>query len=445
MIDRSKLPKPNLKRGSSFIPAKTIKKLTGMPDPSKAINMQCTPVFTALNQAYEDGKTGIVMEGGSRSSKTHSIIQFIIKYAQENAGTQKRILIARKKSTWTTATVMHDFLNVLKFYKLFRTKDFNKTSRIYTLYDTEIWFGGLDDDQKLHGFQSDIFWINEAVEASKDDFDQLEQRLKGFFILDYNPSHDEHWIYERVCKRPDCVYHHSTMLMNPFIPLRSRNKILSYEPTEENYANGTADKNKWDIYGLGKRSQIEGVIFTNWNIVKTIPVHILEKAKKRYGLDLGYTNDPTAICEVYWSGNEIWLNEICYEIGMKSKHIADKIIVNGLKMVKGWCESADPRTIDEVYDHGCNVHKVTKEGVVSTIDILQQFKIHITENSINMITEAKNYKWMQDKNGKWLNKPIDDFNHLWDGVRYVATMELGSKESKTGSTADKAKIMAGIK
>jgi len=394
--------------------------------------LQVTPVYTQLENAYESKKyTVAVLEGGSRSSKTHSIIQFLIKYAQNNNGKEKRVLIARQKSTWTKATVLHDFLNILKSYGLYRKKDYNKSTSIYTLHTTQFWFGGLDDDQKLHGFQSNIFWINEAVEATKDDFDQLEQRLLEFCILDYNPSAEEHWIYENVCNRPDAIYIHSTMLQNPFIAEKSRLKILSYEPTPENYKNGTADKNKWDIYGLGLRSKIEGVIYTNWQVIDEIPEYI-RKSRHRFGLDWGYSNDPTAIVDVFWNGKELWVDELCYKTEMLYgdiiKHIKKIISLEG---VKGYGDSSDPRGIDEVHRGGVNIHEAAKPpgSVVAGITILKEFKIYVTSRSTNLIKELKNYKWMVDKNGKTLNEPIDDFNHALDALRYVAFMEFRQVKS----------------
>lgn len=406
-----------------------------------AIAMEYTPVGTQLLEAYEDKEnTGVVLEGGSRSSKTHSIIQFLIKYAQDHefSTEDKRVLIARQKATWTAATVLYDFLNVLKFYGLFDHCHYNKTSKILRLYQTEYYFGGLDDAQKLHGFQSDIFWINEAIEASKDDFDQLEQRLKHFFILDYNPSAEEHWIYDTVISRPDVKYIHSTMLDNPFIAEKSRKKILSYDPgNPENIKNGTADKNKWEIYGLGLRSKIEGVIFTNWQLISEIPDYV-RTFRHRYGLDFGYSNDPTGIVDVYFSGNDVYVDELCYELELKYKPIADIIKENGLKGIKGYGDSVDPRGIQEIYDYGCNIHPADKpQGSVNAgITLLKECRIFVTERSVNLIKEFKNYKWMQNKNGRYLNDPLDDFNHLIDALRYVIFMEKRPKRSNSQKNKD---------
>jgi len=391
--------------------------------------MVTTPVWERLRAGYNANLYNIfVLEGGSRSSKTHSIIQFWILWAQVNRGETKRVLVARLKSTWTTATVYFDFIKILRAYGMYDKRNENKTQKIYKLFDTEFWFAGLDDAQKVHGFASDAFWLNEAVECGQDDFDQIEQRCSGFGILDYNPSIDEHWIYDRVCKRPDCFFMHSTMLDNPFIPENSRRKILSYEPTDANYAAGTADRNKWEIYGLGIRAKLEGVVFENWDIVKSIPEFAMSK-HHRYGLDFGYTNDPTSLVDVFWRGSEVWLDELVYETNLTNPQIGKRIIQYDLKTVKGYGDSSEPKSIKEIYDMGINIHGAVKghDSIKNGIDILKRYKIHITERSINGIKEARNYKWMQDKNGKWLNEPIDDFNHFWDASRYVALMDLGEK------------------
>lgn len=200
-------------------------------------------------------------------------------YAIENWFRPNRIIIARKKGTWITPTVWADFKNILIEYGLFESCRINNTLKTIQLYSTTFEFIGLDDTQRLHGLTTDIFWINEAMEASKDDFDQLEQRCSRFAILDYNPSAEEHWIYDNVCSRQDCYFDHSTMLDNPFIPENMKRKILSYEPTEFNYAQGTADKRKWLIYGLGKRQKSRGLFLRITLLLK----------KSQYGLNAGGT------------------------------------------------------------------------------------------------------------------------------------------------------------
>jgi phage terminase large subunit len=393
--------------------------------------IQVTEVFAELHGAFLLSYFNVfVLEGGSRSSKTISIIQFWLWYAQINKGTPKRVVICRKVGVWIKTTVLFDFIKVLKAYGWYSDKAFNKTDKIYKLFDTEFWFVGLDDQQKLHGLTTDAFWINEAIEASKDDMDQLEMRCSGFGILDYNPSEEEHWIYENVCKRPDAKFIHSTMLHNAFLPDNMRRKILSYAPTEINYKNGTADKIKWEIYGLGKRAKIEGLIFESFEIVPDIPLWV----KKRFtAIDFGYTFDPTAIVEIgiLEAENQFFIDELCYQTHMLSKDIIKKLKeVNDSREIIS--ESADPRLVQEISNAGFNIHAVEKGAgsVMAGLDKMKGMKLCITARSNNAIKEFKNYTYKQDKNMKWLNEPIDDFNHIIDASRYVVLQKLLGKNFK---------------
>jgi len=390
-----------------------------------------TKVFDDLLAAYKSNNYNVfVEEGGSRSSKTHSIIQFWIDYAYQNRGKSRRVIITRKKGTWVKGTVVVDFLKILRKYGLYERNEHNRSegAGIYKLFDTEFWFMGLDDEQRIHGMASDAFWINEAIESSKNDYDQLMQRCSGFGILDYNPTEEDHWIYESVCKRPKTFFYHSTMLNNKLIPKNARDQILSYQPTEENYNNGTVDKRKWEIYGLGKRAKIEGLVFDSIEIIEEIPHHVL---KRFTGIDFGYTNDPTAIGEVGIWNNELYIDELCYRT-----HMTIAEIIRTLKEVnrnrKIISESADPRLVDEIYNAGFNIHPVEKgQGSIQAgVEKMKIMKIFITARSINAIKEFKNYTYQQDKKGKWLNIPIDNMNHIIDFVRYVVLMEVLGKNFK---------------
>ena len=367
-----------------------------------------------------------VFEGGSRSSKTYSLIQFFIVYAISNWQRPNRIVIARKKSTWLSSTVWTDFKNILLEIGLYNVCRINNTLKTIQMYSTSFEFVGLDDVQRLHGLTTDIFWINEAMEASKDDFDQLEQRCARFSVLDYNPSAEEHWIYENVCPREDCFFDHSTMLDNPFIPANMRRKIESYEPREYNYSQGTADKRKWLVYGLGKRAKIEGLIFENYTVIKEIPIWV---KRRWYGLDFGYTNDPTACSENGFLDNAIYIDEKFYRTNMLSSDIIKEF--KRMPKLNIWSESADPRLIAEIYNAGFNIRPVNKYhgSVEAGIDFMKSKKIYITEGSINAKKELDNYTYQQDKNGKWLNIPVDDFNHIIDEVRYCCMMELMGRKS----------------
>lgn len=386
-----------------------------------------TPVYQKLETAYNSGFYNVfVLEGGSRSSKTYSIIQFWIKYAIEHQDRTRRVIVSRLKATWLTATVLKDFIDVLKDYNLYNTiAKHNKSvgAGVITLYTTEFWFLGLDDEQRIHGMKSDAFWINEAVESSFDDYAQLMQRCSGFAILDYNPSYDEHWIYDKVCKREKTRYMHSTMLDNPLIPQNAKEQILSYEPTEYNVQQGTADKRKWQIYGLGKRASLEGLIFENWNYCKEIPQGI---TKRGYGIDFGFTNDFTAVVDCAFYGNTLYLDEKCYRTHMESRDIIK--FFKELPQRKIMSESADPRLVSEIRHSGAMIYPIAKGqgSIVSSISVIQGYKILVTERSVNLIKELKNYTWKFDEDTKkFINKPAEgQADHLIDAFRYWVMGEL---------------------
>lgn len=385
-----------------------------------------TPVFQKLNTAYDSGMYNVlVLEGGSRSSKTYSIIQFWIRYSMEHQDRIRRVIVARLKATWITATVLKDFLDVLKDYGLYNKKDHNKSvgAGVYTLYTTEFWFLGLDDEQRIHGMKSDAFWINEAVEASFDDYAQLMQRCSGFAILDYNPSYDEHWIYDKICKREKTRYMHSTMLDNPLIPENAKEQILSYEPTDYNIQQGTADKRKWQIYGLGKRASLEGLVYSNWGYCKEIPVGI---KKRGYGMDFGFTNDFTGVVDCAFENNTLYLDERCYLTHMESNDIIK--FYKTIPPMKVMSESADPRLVKEIKNSGVKIYPVIKGAgsIEASISVIQGYRILVTERSLNLIKEIKNYTWKFDeKTKKFVNEPADgQADHLLDAARYWVMGEI---------------------
>ena len=390
------------------------------------LNLNVTPIFARAQKAYDTGRFNVyVFEGGSRSSKTYSLIQFFIVQALSSTE-RKRIVVSRKKGTWLLSTVWVDFTSILADMGLLGKVYVNNSRHVIKIRNWTFEFVGLDDQQKLHGLTCDIFWINEAMEATKDDFDQLEQRCSGFAILDYNPTAEEHWIYDNVCRRKDCYFDHSTMLDNPFIPENMRRKILSYEPTEENYANGTVDIRKWKIYGLGERAKLEGLIFDKVSLIKEIPFWV---SRKWRALDFGFTNDPTAIETVAFHDDCLYIDEECYATHMVTKDIIDTIkTLPDARTRKIWADNAEPRETTEIQNAGLPMMPTTKGAgsVLFGIDFMQGLKhIYVTEKSINIWKEFKNYTWQQDpKTGRFVNIPVDNYNHAIDGIRYVCWMEL---------------------
>lgn len=384
------------------------------------------------------GFRGYALEGGSRSTKTWSIIQFLCLYCQLHKDEGKEITIARDRLTWLKLTVLRDFQEVLKGWGWWNDNDFNKTSNEYHLFGNRFTFVGLDEPAKLGGLKQHIFWLNEGIgtpgsayNITKDDFDQLEQRTEEFFFIDYNPKVTKHWIYDSVLTRPDVRYIHSTMTNNPFLSANIRKKILSYEPTPENTKNGTADPMKWKIYGLGLRGQHEGVIFKNVAYVKYFPP---DCSRVWYGLDFGFTNDVTALGKVGLKDGELYLEEKIYETGLTNPDISNRMIQAGLlQRDEIVADSAEAKSVVELQRMKWNVEGAQKgpDSVSFSIGVLMNYKINIVETSMNAKNEFDNYVWKEDpQTHQILNTPVDKYNHLIDGLRYVALNKLSQKQRR---------------
>ena len=382
-----------------------------------------------LTEILDNKQKGYILEGGSRSSKTWSIIQYLMLYCQAETG--KEITICRDRLTWLKLTVLRDFKEILIKLGWWIDKDFNQSEMTYKLFGNRFTFVGLDEPAKLHGLTQDVFWINEAIgtpgsayNPTLDNFDQLEMRTKEGFFLDYNPKVTEHWIYEKVQTRPDVYFIHSTQLDNPFLEQTIREKILSYEPTPANVKRGTSDDIKWKIYGLGIRAQHEGVIFTNINYVKEIPE---EATLVAFGLDFGFTNDPTSLVKVCMLSGELWVDEIIYETGLTNPDIyaKSKDIIGKFEDVIA--DSAEPKSIKELQMMGMRIEGANKgpDSIRAGIDVLKRYRVNITERSMNIKREYDNYCWKVNKQTqKSEGVPIDTFNHAIDAIRYVALNRL---------------------
>lgn len=385
----------------------------------------------------------IVHEGSSRSTKTWSIIQYIISQHLDHQ--ELKTTVGRKKLTWLKATVIPDFITVLKTqFALWNQDSWNKSESIFTINGGEVAFIGLDDPQKFHGRKQDILWINEAVEATYKSFTQLLLRTTKKAILDYNPSYESHWIYDKVIPRDDCTFIKSTYKDNPFLEQAIIDEIERLEPTPYNIAQGTADDVLWKIYGLGERAAHRGLIFNDAKIVPAMP-DISTWKKSFYGLDFGFTNDPTALIHIVEAHGELWLQQKIYKRGLtniinpentKQDSIQRHLQKLGIpKEAEIWADSAEPKSIQDLKNCGYNIKGTDKgpDSVKNGIDTMKRYKINIVEDSVDLIKEKNNYKWSEDSEGNPTNIPVDAFNHGWDGARYGIFMNY---RDSTGSFKD---------
>jgi phage terminase large subunit len=381
-------------------------------------------IWNGIDYGLKNGKTIISLQGSARSAKTYNSLIWLITDALNDSGS--RTSIVRKTLPALKGSALIDFKEILNRMRIWDSKQFNKTELIYTL-PNKAWFEffSTDDEQKIRGRKRDRLFVNEANEISLMEWQQLLMRTSKYAIIDYNPSFSEdHWI-ESINKDPDTHHLISTYFDNPFLEQKIIDDIEKLR-----------DKNKslWTVYGLGLRAVIEGRIFDSYEIIEEIP----EWVKKRWvGMDFGYTNDPTAILNVAIDGEDLYMDEICYRTRMLTNDII-KVLKEECQGRKIISESADPRLIDEIHNAGVNIHAVEKyQGSVNAgLAKMQEYHIKITKRSIHIKKEIDNYVYDQDRDGKYLNQPVDEFNHAIDGGRYVILEEvIGHNRKKTNLSA----------
>ena len=366
--------------------------------------------FTLDNSPYFLLKDGTVVHN---SAKTYSVVQFLCMQCFNYAGTTVSIIRAGMPSI--KRTVYRDFKDIMLNFGWWDDKCMNKSEFVYTFPNGSwIEFFSTDNEQKVRGSKRKILFVNEANELSFIEWQQLQMRTTEFSILDYNPSFSEdHWI-NQVNEEKSTYWFISTYKDNPFLEPKVIAEIESLK---------WKNPSLWRIYGLGLRSMVEGLIFKNVVIDDYIPI----QAKRHHyrGMDFGYASDPTAIIDVYIYGKDIYVDEVCYQTQMLAADII-RVLKKDKENTEIISECADPRLIDEIYNAGIDIKPVKKfpGSIQAGIMKMLEYKIHITKRSINARREFNNYTWRQDKEGKWLNEPIDMYNHIVDSLRYVCMTKL---------------------
>jgi phage terminase large subunit len=372
--------------------------------------LQSNVVFRHLETS---DKRIVIEQGGTRSGKTYNILIWIIfSYALKNSG--KTVTICRKTYPALRTSAMRDFIEILRSYELYDEKNHNKSSSEYHLNGNLIEFISLDQPQKVRGRKRDLLFINEANELHWEDWQQLVFRTTGRIIIDYNPSDEFHWIYERVKTRDDAEFHITTYKNNPFLEDSIIKEIELLKQTDENY---------WRVYGLGQVGSGKSLIFRT-ELIDKIP----DNARFiSYGMDFGYTNDPTTLIAIYTHDTNLYFDEKIYRTNMTNQDIANEL--GRLEIGRRdeiYADSGEPKSIEEIYRMGWNIKPATKgrDSVNIGIDMLKRYALHVTKESTNTIKEFRNYKWKEDKNGVVLNTPVDMFNHSIDAIRYGCYTKL---------------------
>lgn len=369
---------------------------------------------TATRKIANLSKRIRIVQGGTSASKTISILIFLIVLAQNDTKPTITSIVSESVPHLKRGAI-RDFKKIMQAHGYWKDKNWNVQDSTYTFENKSIMeFFSTDNGDKLRGARRDRTFMNEANNCTFDAFEQLEVRTNEFVIIDYNPT-KEFWAMTDVLgKRDDAELLILTYLDNEACPPEI---IKSIEQR----------KNRpgwWRVFGEGLLGEVEGKIYTDWQIIESIP-H--EARLLRYGLDFGYTNDPTALVAIYKYNDGLILDEVCFQKGMSNQQIKDVILAQKQALVIA--DSAEPKSIDEIKSYGVMILPTLKgkDSVLNGIQYVQEQRISMTQRSVNLIKAYRNYLWEIDKDGKVLNVPNHDFSDCMDAVRYGVAYNINHK------------------
>jgi phage terminase large subunit len=367
------------------------------------MDIKATAIFEKNYEAILGDKRFIINEGGSRSSKTYSLCQLMIIYCLQN--NNKVVSVIRKTFPALRATVLRDFIEILKDIGLYKQEMHNKSEHIYTFANgSMIEFFSVDDEQKIRGRKRDIAWCNEANELYFDDFTQLNMRTEDKLIFDYNPSDSASWLYELPAE--ESIKIKSTYKDNPFLPESIKAQIEDLARTDEAL---------YQIYALGEKAISKSNIYSQWTFLAHRPSKFV---KYVYGCDFGY-NHPTALMRVYYCDNDIYIEPVIYESYLTTTMLIEKLATLNIEQtVSILADHSRPEIIQEMNTAGydvLNANKVVKKG----IDNLKTFGVFCQDDKA-IKREYENYKWK--KIGDFItDEPVKLFDDAMDAIRYATT------------------------
>ena len=374
---------------------------------------------TAINKILALKKRIKIIQGGTSAGKTFGILPILIDKAARQSGLE--ISIIAESIPHLRRGALRDFLKIMKWTNRYYDERFNKSHLKYEFANGSfIEFFSADDSSKLRGARRDILYVNECNNVNFEAYNELAIRTKREVYLDFNPA-NEFWVHTELKDESDADFIILTYKDNEGL---DEGIVQQIEKNRLKAATSSYWSNWWKVYGLGQLGQLQGAVFTNYKIIDKIPQ---DARLIGLGLDFGYTNDPSAIIEVYKHNETRILNEVKYQTGMLNSDIA-KVLP---KSIPVYADSAEPKSIADIQRYGITIKGVTKgrDSVNYGIDVMQAQSYLVTSSSTNLIKELRSYCWDVDKAGKRLNKPIDNFNHALDAIRYHEMETLGMNKN----------------
>lgn len=379
---------------------------------------------TSVNKILAMKKRKKVIPGGTSAGKTIAILIILISVAAKYKN--KEISVVSESVPHLRRGALKDFLKIMKETGRYIDKNYNRTRLTYEFESgSYIEFFGADQEDKLRGARRHILYINEANNVTFEAYNQLAIRTSEDIYIDFNPS-GEFWVHTDLIGDEDVEEVVLTYKDNEGLP---ETIVKDIESKKEKAKTSTYWQNWWNVYGLGQVGKLEGVIFENWSIIDKIP----KEAKLiGYGMDFGYTNDPTTLMACYKYNDELIWDELIHERGMTNIDIAKRMQRLDIKSNSYiYADSSEPKSIAEINSFGFKIRGAEKgkDSIMFGISVLQDYKMHLTARSQNSIKELRKYCYDKSKTGAKLNRPIDDYNHSADAMRYLAMSKLSTKKN----------------
>jgi phage terminase large subunit len=363
-----------------------------------------------------------VNEGGTSSSKTFSIIQLLITICI-NRTLPLLISVVSESMPHVKRGAERDFMTIMG--SDFDDSRWNATNHIYNFGAAKIEFFSADLPGKVRGPRRDILYLNEANNITKQVYDELSIRTRRFEFIDHNPV-GEYWAHE-LKKNPEVRWIHSTY--------KDALDVLPVDVVRKIEARKELDPNWWHVYGLGLVGVKDGLVYPRFETCDVMPL-----GEYFYGLDFGYTNDPSVLTRHTIYRSVLYSEELFYETGLTNQNIAKLLTDHGIKKHYDdiYADCAEPKSIAEIAECGFNIiRSVSGQDRTRTgIQAVNSFKQVWTTGSLNAIKEQRNYHYMKDNNGKYINKPIGIYDHAMTARMYAV---LGYQQSN-GSMGEGAKV-----
>lgn len=363
-------------------------------------------ITTATKKLLALRKRIKAVRGGTSASKTISILMILVDKAQTNIGL--KIDVMSESYPHLEDGAIKDFKAIMVDRGYWKDERWNETKHFYTFESgTVMKFISIDKLGKAKGPRRDVLFLNEANHIPWVIADQLIVRTRGDVWIDWNPSTEFWYETEIEYKR-----------VHDFVVLTYQDNEALEPSIIEDIESHKENRNWWLVYGMGMPGEVEGKIYKDWQIIDEIP-H--EARLERYGMDFGYSADPTVIIAIYRYNGGFILDEVTYQKGLSNKAISD--ILNNRQKALVVADSAEPKSIDEIHDYGVNIIGAIKGqgSVYQGIQYVQDQRISITSRSTKTIKAYRNYMFMRDALGKVTNEP-DDTVHEWsnsmDAIRY---------------------------